>query len=347
MNVLVISNAYPSVSHQGGIFVENQVRCLSTLRLNVITLVRKGLKSRTYLPFWIKNFLFVFSRKYDLVHAHYGFHSALIAAVMKRRPLVTTFHGSDALTEPLRNRLYFLLQKFVVSRSDHIIAVSNEVKDVLVSRLDADPSKISVISCGVDTTFFAPAAKADARKELGIDESEKVVLFVGHINHNKGIDILRECARLMPDVTFVVLGKGTFEAGTRNCKVVGNHPNDRIPRWINGADVLILPSRSEGTPVVLMEALSCGIPVVASRVGGIPDLVKDGQTGCLVEKGDVAMFERKLRELLADSDKCRRMGRQGRKDMIENYDGRRVAERIERVYEKVLSNWRSKGKRAH
>ncbi len=347
MNVLVISNAYPSATHQGGIFVANQVKCLSALKLSIVTIVRKGLKFWTYLPFWLRNFLYLLSGKYDLVHAHYGFHSALIPAMVKRRPLVTTFHGSDALTEPLRNRLYFLMQKFVVSRSDHIIAVSNEVKDVLVCRLKADPSRISVISCGVDTSFFAPATKADARKELGIDEGEKVVLFVGHVTYGKGIDVLRKCARLMPDVTFVVLGKGTFEDGTENCRVVGNHPNDQIPRWINGADVLILPSRSEGTPIVLMEALSCGVPVVASRVGGIPDLVKDGQTGYLVEKDDVETFERKLRELLADPDKCRRMGRQGRKDMVENYDGLRIAERIEQVYDKVLANWRSRAKQAH
>jgi glycosyltransferase involved in cell wall biosynthesis len=95
-----------------------------------------------------------------------------------------------------------------------------------------------------------------------------------------------------------------------------------------------------------MEALSCGIPVVASRVGGIPDLVKDGQTGYLVEKDDVDTFEEKLRELLADPVKCRRMGQKGRMDMVENYDGRRIAERIEQVYDKVLTSWQSKGNQA-
>ncbi|MHC4701907.1 MAG: glycosyltransferase, partial [Planctomycetota bacterium] len=225
MNILLVSNAYPSNSHQGGIFVKNQVKCLRALKLNIITLVRKGVTFWTYLPFWMRNFLFLLSKKYDLVHAHYGFHSALIAAVMKREPLVTTFHGSDALTEPSRNRIYSYLQKLVVSRSDHLIAVSNEVKNVLVSDLNAEPSRVSVISCGVDTEFFAPAPRTDARKKLGMDESEKVVLFVGHVTYGKGIDILCECARRISDTTFVVLGKGTFKAGADNCKLVGNHPN--------------------------------------------------------------------------------------------------------------------------
>jgi len=347
MNVLVISNAYPCEDHQGGIFVEEQVKCLRNLKLNIIPLVRKKLKRWTYMPFFIRNFSAMFTSEHDLVHAHYGFHSALIAAIMKRKPLVTTFHGSDALAEPSRNKFYSYAQKFVVSRSDHLIAVSNEVRNVLISDLGAEPNKISMITCGVDTTFFAPEPKRDARRELGISESERVVLFVGQGTPRKGVDILFECARRMSDVTFVLVGNGSLKTGTDNCRRVGIRPNHQIPIWINAADVLVLPSRMEGTPVVLMEALSCGVPVVASRVGGIPDLVKDGQTGYLVEKDDVDTFERRLRELLADPDKCRRMGQQGRKDMVENYDGHRVAERIERVYDKVLSNWRSKGKRAH
>jgi len=338
MNVLVISNTYPSKNHQGGIFVENQVKCLQNLRLDVKTLVKRGAEARAYLSFWIRNVLFLLFGKYDLVHAHYGFHSALIAAVLKRRPLVTTFHGSDALFEPLRNRVYLMLQKFVVSRSDHIIAVSNEVRNVLISWLGADPAKISVISCGVDTKFFAPGSKTDARKNLGIGEDEKVVLFVGHVTYGKGIDVLCECARRMPEITFIVVGKGALSDQPDNCRFVGNLPNDQVPEWINASDVLVLPTRSEGTPVVLMEALSCGVPVVASSVGGIPDLVKDKQTGYLVDKEDVDTFETRLQELLESTENAMRMGQKGRKDMVENYDGCKIAERIKNVYHRVLAN---------
>ena len=224
----------------------------------------------------------------------------------------------------------------MVSRSDYIIAVSNEIRDVLVSNLRAEPSKISVISFGVDTSFFAPIQKMDARRKLDIDEREKVVLFLGKVHFGKGVDIIAECARRMPDVTFILVGIGSLTASTDNCRAVGAYPDDQIPVWMNTADVFVLPSRSEGTPVVLLEALSCCIPVVASKVGGIPDLVKDGKTGYLVESEDVDMFESKLRELLANPEKRKQMGQQGREDMIESYDSRKIAERVKQVYERVL-----------
>lgn len=340
MNVLVISNVYPSDSHHRGIFVKSQVDCLKILKVRIITLVKKGLNFWAYFPFVAKNLIFLFFKKYDLVHAHYGFHSALFAAIIKRRPLLTTFHGSDALIEPLRNKMYSKLQQFVASRSDYIIAVSNEVRNVLVSHLHAEPAKISVISCGVDTWLFTPLEKMDTRRSLKIYEGERVVLFVGQLSYGKGVDIISECARRMPDVTFLLVGAGPLRTNRENCTCVGSYPNSEIPRWINAADVFLLPSRSEGTPVVLMEALSCGVPVVASKVGGIPDLVKDGQTGYLVEPEDVDSFEQRLRELLDDPEKRKQMGQQGRKDMIENYDIHKVAERLKHVYEKALSKSR-------
>lgn len=338
MNILVISNIYPTRSLDRGVFVKNQVDCLRGIsKVGIITLVRKRLNSWAYLPFWIKSLGFLLFRKYDLVHAHYGFHSALLATVLKRKPVVITFHGSDVLKEPSRNRVYHRLQKFVVSRSDHIIAVSRELRDVLVSSLGADPSRLSVISCGVDTSMFMPLRKMDIRSQLEIGRDEKVILFVGHLDHNKGIDILSECARRMPDVRFLLVGAGPARTDTENCRCIGTCPNYEIPIWTNAADILVLPSRSEGTPVVLLEALSCGIPVVASRVGGIPDLVQDGETGYLVKSENVDMFEAKLQELLANPEKRKQMGQNGRQHVIENYDNRKIAERIKHVYEKVLN----------
>jgi len=339
MNVLVISNVYPSHSDHRGSFVKAQVDDLSKIvKVRTVTVVKKSPSFWAYFPFWLKNILFLLFKKYDLIHAHYGFHSALVPAIVKRRPLLTTFHGSDALIEPLRNRLYSRLQKFVVSRSDHIIAVSNEVRNVLVSQLQAEPTKISVISCGVDTSIFSHLDKIDSRKKLKIDEGEKVVLFVGQLRYGKGVDIISECARRMPDVTFLLIGTGPLRTNTKNCRSVGTCPNIQIPTWINAADVLVLPSRSEGTPVVLIEALSCGIPVVASNIGGIPDIIKDGETGYLVQLEDVDMFEKRLRELLENPEKRRQMGQKGRKDMVENYDSRKIAERIKLVYDKVLNS---------
>ena len=342
MKVLVISNLYPSRGRDDGVFVKNQVDCLRrTFKVGIITVVRKGLSSWAYLPFWIRNFVFLLFRKYDLIHAHYGFHSALLATIVKRKPVVITFHGSDVLKEPSRNKIYRKLQEFVVSRSDYIIAVSDEVRNVLVSSLGADPSKISVISCGVDTLIFAPQPKMDIRSQLEIGRDQKVVLFIGRLDHNKGIDIISECARRMPNVSFVLVGVGPLRADAENCRCVGACPNSEIPVWTNAADVLLLPSRSEGSPVVLKEALSCGVPVVASKIGGIPELVKDGETGYLVEAEDVDMFEERLRKLLDNPQKRRQMGQKGREHMMENYDSRNIAQRIKQVYEKVLASSQS------
>jgi len=344
MNVLVISNVYPSHSHHRGIFVKAQVDDLRNVsKVKIVTVVRKRLYAWAYFPFLLKHIIFLLFKKYDLVHAHYGFHSALVAAIVKRRPLLITFHGSDALIEPLRNRLYSRLQRFVVSRSDHIIAVSSEVRNVLISQLHAEPAKISIISCGVDTSVFSPIDKIDVRRKLKIDEGEKVVLFIGQLRYGKGVDIISECARRMPDVTFLLIGTGPLRINTKNCRSVGIYPNIQIPTWINAADIFILPSRSEGTPVVLLEALSCGIPVVASKVGGIPDVVREGETGYLVEPEDVDMFEKRLRELLENPEKRRKMGQQGRKDMIENYDSRKIANRIKMIYEKVIVTYQLAG----
>lgn len=337
MKVLVISNMYPKGKSNDGVFIKRELNSLERIDIEVTKVVKTQRNLLGYIPFLLRYIFLLLYKSYDLIHAHYGFHSALFAAVIKRKPLTITFHGSDALKEPSRNKTYYKLQKFVISRCDYIIAVSNEIRNVLISNLGAEPTKISVVSCGVDTSIFTPLEKIDIRRKLKIARTEKVILFIGRLSYKKGINIIFECAQRMPDVNFILVGKGTLRTNIKNCRFVGSRPNDEIPVWVNAADVFVLPSKSEGTPVVLLEALSCGIPVVASKVGGIPNLVKNGETGYLVEPEDVSMFEKRLRELLENPEKRRQMGQQGRKDMIENYDSQKIAERISQVYKKVLS----------
>jgi len=338
MKVLLISNMYPGKNPDFGIFIKEQAEQLEKRGIEIIKVVRTRNSHFAYVPFLSKSIFYLIFSNYDLVHGHYGFHSALFPAVIKRKPLVVTFHGSDALREPLRARVYHSLQKFVVSRSDSIIAVSNQLKEVLIHNLGADSNRTTVISCGVDTSVFVPVEKTSVRKKLGIDENAKVVLFVGSLRYSKGVDIVFDCARRMPDVLFILVGDGLLKADIKNCRFPGACPHEEMPVWMNAADIFILPSRSEGTPVVLLEALSCTIPVVASRIGGCPGVIKDGETGYLVPVGNVDMFERKLRDLLDDESGRNLMGKRGREDMMEKFDSKRVAERIKRIYEKTMNS---------
>jgi len=339
MNVLITSNMYPNKHSCFGIFVKHQVEGLEHIGIEIIKVAKNKKRWYTYVPFVFKSIFYVLFRSYDLVHAHYGFHSGLLPALLKRKPLIVTYHRGDALDEPLRNKVYFWLQRFTVFRADFLIAVSNDIREALVKSLGADPRKISIIPCGVDTELFHPLDKARKQKELGIPENSKVVLFIGELTKRKGVDLLLKCAERIREAHFIFIGEGEVKANYENCYFVGPKPNHVLPKWINIADIFALPSRSEGTPVVVLEALSCGIPVVASKVGGIPDLIHDGVTGYLVEPEDVDMFEKRLRELLENPEKRRQMGLLGRKHMIENYDSRRIAERIKQVYERVLDKY--------
>ena len=336
MKILVITNMYPDRIPYFGTFIKHQVESLEDIGIEVKKVVKLKKTRFTYVPFILRSIFYILFKSYDLVHAHYGFHSALLPSIIKRRPLIITFHRGDALDEPLRNKLYFILQRFVVSRADFLIAVSNEVKDALINSLGANPNRISVITCGVDTDLFLPLDKNAARKELGISQDSKVILFVGSLNHRKGIDLLLECSKRLPEANFILIGEGTIDINYPNCTIIKAQPNHSLPKWFSIADIFILPSRSEGTPVVILEALSSGVPVIASKVGGIPDLVREGETGYLIESENIDMFEKRLRELLQNSQKRKQIRLQARKEMIENYDIHKIAKKIKALYDKLL-----------
>lgn len=336
MKIIIISNMYPNERSYIGIFVKRQIESLESEGIRIIKIVKKNKSLIAYIHFMLEILYRLLFNSYDLVHCHYGFHSGLIPAIIKRKPLIVTFHGSDALIEPFRNKIYYFLQKYIILRSDYLIGVSSDVKNKIVESLDADPNKISVINCGIDTSVFRPLKKNEMRKKIGISQNQKIVLFAGTISYMKGVDIIYQCASEMKNVLFILVGHARLVKNLPNCKIIGPRQHNEMPVWMNAADIFILPSRSEGTPVVLLEALSCGIPTIASDIGGCPDIIMDGYNGFIVPAGNWTILKEKIDFLINKKDLREEMGIRGRSMMIDDHDSRKVANRIIEIYFNVL-----------
>lgn len=330
----MIANMYPSKGNCSGNFIRDQVKSLEKKGIHVNKVVKKSQNPLYYIPFLVSSIFNVFFRNHDLIHAHFVPHSALIPSLLKLKPLVVQFHGSDARIIPWKNRINYYLTKFVTIRADKIIVVSEELKSILLSRLEVPEYKIEVISVGVDTELFHPVDKEKVRRRIGIGLEEKVVLFVGRITKMKGVELIYQCASQTPSIKYIFVGKKNDNEAKDlpNCIFAGEIPHSEIPCWMNSADVLVLPSYSEGLPTVVAEALSCSVPAIVSDVGGCSEVVKDGKTGFLIEVGNAAQLMDKILYLFANEEQTNNMGREGRKDIVERYDLEVEIGRIDELY---------------
>jgi glycosyltransferase involved in cell wall biosynthesis len=196
--------------------------------------------------------------------------------------------------------------------ADGVVAVSRDLADHSV-RLGAEPGRVSVVPEGTDLNQFCPGDRTAARRRLGLPTTGRVILFVGNVLLSKGAGVLAEaCGRLAgrgAEFTCYVVGRGPdadrvkataerYAIGGR-VVLVGPKPQAELPDWYRAADVVTLPSFSEGIPNVLREAIACGVPFVATSVGGIPELVR-GPAGRLVPPGDPVALAEALRATLPD-----------------------------------------------
>lgn len=212
--------------------------------------------------------------------------AALRAAGRAGTPAVVMTGGSDLLLLTGNHARRRCIQS-VLRSANAVVAVSHDLRDRAIS-LGTPPDKVHVIGRGIDTSAFHPGDQASARGRLGISSTGKIIVWVGRLAHVKGLDILLEaCAQLQAAGTafhLYLVGKGPLRqslqkqmAARRLQGVVtfaGVQPHASLPDWYRAADLVVLPSRSEGSPNVLREARACGVGFVASRVGGIPDLCR-------------------------------------------------------------------------
>lgn len=237
-------------------------------------------------------------RSADVVLATWAYPdgcAAILEAKALGKPCVVKVHGTD-VNDVLHRRSVRAIAARVLPQADAIVAVSRPLAAELEA-LGVDRERIHLVHNGIDASLFAANERSKARHLLGLPQDERMVLFVGRLEERKGIfDLLDAFERIRSriDARLVLVGDGVAvsrvrtAAGRGRIRVVGTRPHEEVARWMAACDLLVLPSWMEGTPNVVLEALSCGRPVVATRVGGIPDVLSDDRAGILVPPRDPA-----------------------------------------------------------
>jgi teichuronic acid biosynthesis glycosyltransferase TuaC len=256
---------------------------------------------------------FELRRRVDVVLGSWAYPDGFAAVVLARLlgvPAVVKLHGSDMnVVARLRGPRRSL--EWALPRAARVIAVSTPLAEQ-ARALGVAPERIDVIRNGIDRGAFRPRDRAEARASLGLGRDGRIVLYVGHVTREKGAhDLVRAFAAGGPELRasqLVVLGDG---AGFEECRelaqelgvrasFMGARPHEEVATWLGACDVLALPSWNEGMPNVVLEALASGRPVVASRVGGIPEVIDSDSSGRLVPPRDPAALARALERVLAE-----------------------------------------------
>ncbi len=287
----------------------------------------------------------------DVAHAHtwYADMAGLWIRTLYRIPLIVTLHSMEPLRPWKADQLgtgYLLsswIEKTAVEAADRVIAVSRQMREDILAHFSVDPAKVVVIHNGIDPERFRRTEHRDALDRFGV--RTPYVLFVGRVTDQKGIFHLLEAAKLLPAGVQVVLcasAPDTPEIEERLRRALPAHPNvvwinemvphDVVVQLYSHAAVFACPSVYEPFGLINLEAMACETPVVASAVGGILEVVVDGETGLLVAPARPEALAAALTRVLENPALGQAMGRAGRHRVEERFSWARVAERTEQVY---------------
>lgn len=281
--------------------------------------------------------------KPDILHAHYATSYGLLGALSGCHPFVISSWGMDILGFPESSIFHQKLLRWNLSRADAICATSNQLKEVTKHYLPN--GKIPVVTpFGVDLQGFLP----DRVKKKGI----LTVGIVKSLEPKYGVEyLIRAFARVhekFHSIRLLIVGDGYLRGElqqlvselklSEKTEFAGRVSHKEVPKWFNQIDVFVNPSihESETFGVAVLEASAMEIPVIVSRIGGLPEVVQDGETGFLVPPENVNALAEKIELLASDENLRRRMGKAGREFVRKNYDWTENAKIMERLYDSLV-----------
>jgi glycosyltransferase involved in cell wall biosynthesis len=304
----------------------------------------KGLFGMTYM-LSVLIFLLRARQSFDIIHCHEfsGFHCIVAVAFGKifNKKVVGRVASSGAGSDfkKIKKSLYGRLCIRAYRSIDRVVTLCSASSEE--ARLEGfDDAAVRCIPNGVDIDVFRPAGGADAKRET--------VVFVGRLIESKGVQVLLEAFELLaeerPGARLSVVGDGPMRRRLQRCAAalpcrdrISFHGScSDVQRFLKAASVFVLPSFVEGLPNALIEAMACGLPVVATRVGGIPDVVDDGRTGILVAPGDRSGVADALKALCGSAHMRAQMGSAARETIVQRYCIEAVARRYIDLYDELL-----------
>ncbi|MHC4779881.1 MAG: N-acetyl-alpha-D-glucosaminyl L-malate synthase BshA [Planctomycetota bacterium] len=287
----------------------------------------------------------------DLLHVHYAIPHAISACLAreiigrKDLPIVTTLHGTD-ITVVGKEPAYFRVVQFALRDSDAVTAVSHSLAEE-TRKTFAHEGEVEVIHNFVDASRFRPDSPCEFRDHFASPE-EKILVHISNYRPVKNApDVVKVFASVVKTIParLVLVGDGPELGAVRTtAKELGvldgirfQGETPEVARVLACADLFLLPSSKESFGLAALEAMAAGVPVVASRVGGVPEVVTHGESGMLVEVHDIESMAKAARELLGDSKRLGAMRESARRRAVEHFSPKEIIPRYEALYERLLA----------
>ena len=295
----------------------------------------------------------------DVLHANYWLSGVVGHSLAHDLdlPLVTTFHTLARVKAEMGDhepQARMDAEAMVVSCSDVMIANAQVERDQLIDLYGADPDRVEIVAPGVDRAFFSPGPRQGARTAIGYTGGP-LVMFVGRIQPLKGVDVAVSALAGLAnqDAHLMIVGGASGQQGATEVEKIHQlidtlgvqdrvtfvppQPHYALSTYYRAADVVLMPSRSESFGLVALEAAACGIPVVASAVGGLRTLVQDGKTGFLIEGRDPADYTEAIDKILGDRELAASMGGAAGA-LASRYPWSGLAGRLSAIYQELVGS---------
>ncbi|WP_420794783.1 glycosyltransferase family 4 protein [Desulforamulus reducens] len=273
-----------------------------------------------------------------------------VAGIIARTPVIIfTVHNSIFYEEwsRLKKKIYSTVEKILARFTDRIITVSEALKQELLVKEDLSPTRLTTIYNGIEVEKFTTQSDLnEIRQSFNIPESSMIIGTIARLAPQKGVSYLLKAASHLKEynVTFLVVGDGPLrqeleqevsERGLQN-RVIFAGKRDNIPEILSILDIFVLPSVTEGLPLTILEAMAASKPVVATRVGGVPEAIVEGKTGLVVSPKDPEALAVALAGLLGERDRLNRMGQNGQKHASEKFTVNLMVEKTMDLYKQLL-----------